>query len=178
VWAKSDLLVSLFSSSAIKDSPSQIAQQEGEHVAPLIVLAVSMVVFWIAGQTGLTVFQDPSFVLRAALAVMFLLTASAHWGRRRVDLVRMVPPVFPKPDALVTITGVLELLGAIGLLLPSTGRATCVCLIALLVALFPANLRAAREHLTIAGRPVPGLLPRGLIQLIFIATLIVAASIR
>jgi uncharacterized membrane protein len=147
-------------------------------VAPLIVLAVSVAVFWISGHAGLMVFQDPSFVLRSALAVMFLLTASAHWGRRRVDLVRMVPPSIPKPEALVTITGVLELLGAIGLLLPSTGRATCLWLIALLVALFPANVRAAREHLTIAGRPVPGLLARGAIQLVFIATLIAAAWIR
>jgi len=147
-------------------------------VAPLIALAVSVLIFWIAGRTGVTVFQDLRFVLRAALAVMFFLTASAHWGRRRPDLIRMVPPAFPRPDLLVTITGVLEILGAIGLLLPSTARASSICLILLLVALFPANVRAARQHLTIAGKHVPSLPVRSVIQLVFIATLIAAAWIR
>jgi len=50
--------------------------------------------------------------LRLALSGMFLLTASAHWGKRRPDLIRMVPSVFPRPDLLVTFTGVLEILGA------------------------------------------------------------------
>jgi len=147
-------------------------------VAPLIALAVSILIFWIAGRAGVTVFQDLRFVLRAALAVMFFLTASAHWGRRRPDLIRMVPPAFPRPDLLVTTTGVLEILGAIGLLLPSTARASSICLILLLVALFPANVRAARQHLTIAGKHVPSLPVRSIIQLVFIATLIAAAWIR
>jgi len=44
-------------------------------------------------------FQDPSFVLRAALGIMFFLTASAHWGKRRPDLIRMVlPSAFSRPD--------------------------------------------------------------------------------
>jgi uncharacterized membrane protein len=147
-------------------------------VAPLIALAASILIFWIAGRTGVTVFQDLRFVLRAALAVMFFLTASAHWGRRRPDLIRMVPPAFPRPDLLVTITGVLEILGAIGLLLPGTTRASSICLILLLVALFPANVRAARQHLTIAGKQVPSLPVRSIIQLVFVATLIAAAWIR
>ena len=147
-------------------------------MAPLIALAVSILIFWIAGRTGVTVFQDLRFVLRAALAVMFFLTASAHWGSRRPDLIRMVPPAFPRPDLLVTITGALEILGAIGLLLPSTARASSICLILLLVALFPANVRAARQHLTIAGKHVPSLPVRSIIQLVFIATLIAAAWIR
>ena len=46
--------------------------------------------------------------LRLALAGMFLLTASAHWGKRRPDLIRMVPTSFHRPDLLVTMTGVLE----------------------------------------------------------------------
>ena len=145
---------------------------------PLIVLIVSMAVFWLAGRAGVTVFHDPSFVLRAALAVMFLLTASAHWGKRRADLIRMVPPVLPRPDWLVTITGVLEILGAIGLLVPRTGRAACVGLFVLLIFLFPANMRGGREHLTIAGRPVPGLPVRAVIQLVFQAALGTAAWIR
>ena len=38
-----------------------------------------------------------------------------------------------------------------------------------------AKIHAAREHLTIAGRPVPDLPVRSAIQLVFVATLIAAA---
>lgn len=40
----------------------------------------------------------------------------------------MVPPAFPRPDLLVTLTGVLEILGAIGLFVPRTARLACICL--------------------------------------------------
>lgn len=147
-------------------------------MAPLIVLVASILLFWTAGKFGLTAFQDPSLVLRAALAVMFALTASAHWGKRRPDLIRMVPPAFPRPDLLVVFTGVLEILGAIGLLLPITARPACICFVLLLMALFPANIHAARKQLTIAGRRVPSLPVRTVIQLVFVATLIAAAWLR
>jgi uncharacterized membrane protein len=147
-------------------------------VAPFILLVVSVVVFWLAGIAGVPVFRDPSFVLRAGLATMFFLTASAHWGKRRPDLIRMVPPAFPRPDVLVTITGILEILGAVGMLVPATARVACICLALLLVALFPANIHAARQQLTIAGKRVPSLPLRSLIQVVFVGTLIAAAWLR
>src|SRR5215510_14911006 len=89
--------------------------------------------------------------LRLALAGMFLLTASAHWGRRRPDLIKMVPPSFARPDVLVTVTGVLEILGAIGLMLPAVAPYAALGLACMLIAGFPANVNAARKHLAIAG---------------------------
>jgi uncharacterized membrane protein len=82
------------------------------------------------------------------------------------------------PRSVVTITGVAEILGAIGLFVPRTARAACICLVILLFALFPANVHAARQNLTIAGRSVPGVAVRGAIQLVFIATLITAAWLK
>jgi uncharacterized membrane protein len=118
--------------------------------------------------------------LRLALAAMFLLTASAHWGRRRDDLIRMVPPAFPRPDLMVTLTGVLELMGAIGLLVTSVAPWAALGLTMLLVAIFPANVRAARERLTIGGRQATPLVLRALIQVVFIAatTTVAAAGFR
>jgi uncharacterized membrane protein len=147
-------------------------------MAPLIVLVVSALLFGLAGRTRVAAFRDLGFVLRAALGVMFFFTASAHWGKRRPDLIRMVPPALPRPDRLVTITGVLEIFGAIGLLVPITARAACICLVLLLAALFPANIHAARENLTIAERRVPSLPVRAAIQLVFVATLIAAAWLK
>ena len=59
-------------------------------------------------------------------------------------MIAIVPPRLPAPALLVTITGVLELLGAIGLLLPVTRVAAAVCLLLLMLAMFPANVYAAR----------------------------------
>lgn len=147
-------------------------------MAPLTVLIVASAAFWFAGRLGVTTFQHTSTILRVALGLMFFLTASAHWGKRRRDLIRMVPPIFPRPDLLVTVTGLLEILGAIGLFIPSTARAAGICLALLLLALFPANIHAAREKLTIAGRSVPGIPVRTGIQIVFVAALLSAAFLK
>ena len=50
---------------------------------------------------------------------MFVFTAVSHFHpRARPDLIRMVPASLPAPAVLVTATGMLELLGAVGLLVP------------------------------------------------------------
>jgi uncharacterized membrane protein len=143
---------------------------------PLFVLLVSFAVLRCAGFLGVTILDNVGLPLRIALFLMFLVTASAHWGRGRADLIRMVPLRLPRAGMLVSITGILEILGAIGLLVPETVRIAAVCLAILLLALFPANVRAAREHFTILGRPAPGLFLRGTIQAVFLAALIVVIA--
>jgi uncharacterized membrane protein len=145
-------------------------------MVPLFVLVLSFAVFRCAGLLGVPALNSVALPLRLALFLMFLMTASAHWGKGRPDLIRMVPPVFPHAGFLVSITGVLEILGAIGLLVPAMVRVAAICLAIMLVALFPANMRAAREHLTILGRPAPGLLVRGAIQVVFLSALIVVIA--
>lgn len=138
-------------------------------MTPLVVLVALFVILSLVGRLEAPFTLGWWTSLRVALAGMFFLTASAHWGKRRPDLVRMVPSVCPKPEFLVTLTGILETVGALGLIYPPTARAAAACLCVLLLCLFPANVRAAREKMTIAGRPVPPLLPRAAIQLVFIA---------
>jgi uncharacterized membrane protein len=62
----------------------------------------------------------------------------------RRDMIAIVPPALPAPALLVTVTGALELLGAAGLLNPPTRVAAAVCLFLLMLAMFPANVYAAR----------------------------------
>jgi len=150
--------------------------EDPHHMVPLIVLVLAFVLLRFAGFLGIDLLNNVDLPLRIALFMMFLVTASAHWGKGRPDLVRMVPTIFPNASTIVTITGVLEILGAFGLLLHSTIRLAAICLAILLIAMFPANIRAAREHLMILGRPAPGLVVRGAIQVIFLAALILAAS--
>jgi uncharacterized membrane protein len=105
---------------------------------------------------------------------MFLFTASAHWGKRRGELTEMVPRVFPRPDAMVSATGILEILGAAGLLIAPVAPIAAACLAALLIAIFPANIRAARKGLTIGGRRATPLPLRVLLQLVFLAAVLAA----
>jgi uncharacterized membrane protein len=141
-------------------------------MVPLFVLVISVAVLRGAGFLGVAALNNMDLPLRGGLFLMFMLTASAHWGRGRADLIRMVPSDLPRPDVLVSVTGVLEILGALGLLIPATTMLAAACLAILLLALFPANVRASRERLTILGRPAPGILVRGVIQAIFLAALI------
>jgi uncharacterized membrane protein len=141
---------------------------------PFSVLVISTLVLRALGAAGVHPLDSWTICLRGGLALMFLFTASAHWGTRRRDLVAMVPRFFPRPDVIVSLTGVLEILGAFGLLIPLTAMAAAVCLALLLVALFPANIRAAREKLTIGGRSATPLPLRAVLQLVFIGALIVA----
>jgi uncharacterized membrane protein len=143
-------------------------------MVPLAVLAISFCLFFLTGLAGNQYLADYHHALRPALALMFLVTASAHWGTKRVDLLRMVPPVLGKPAIWVTVTGVLEILGAIGLLIPLLAPLAAAGLALLLLALFPANIRAAHLRLTIGGRSVPQLGVRTLLQVIFLLCALLA----
>ena len=141
---------------------------------PFIVLVISTMLLRGIGVAGVALFNDWTWCLRGGLALMFLFTASAHWGKRRGDLVAMVPSAFPRPDLIVSATGLLEILGAVGLLIPAIAPVAAACLAMLLISLFPANIRAARERLSIGGRPATALPLRTLLQLVFIAAVLVA----
>ena len=146
-------------------------------MAPFITLSGLFLLFAGLGVAGVHVFAEWFTCLRLALAGMFFLTASAHWGKRRPDLVRMVPRAFRRPELLVTLTGLLELLGAIGLLLRPLAPLAAAGLSLLLLAMFPANVHAARAGITIGGRPATALVPRTLLQLLFL-TATVSVALR
>lgn len=140
-------------------------------MAVLIVLVVVTLLARLAGAFGLAFLKDWSAAIRLGLAAMFCFTAAAHFNSMRPDLVRMMPPGIPNPEFLVTFTGICEILGAIGLLIPRTRRSAGVALILLLLAVLPANIHAARAGLSLGGSPVTPLVPRVAFQALFIALL-------
>ena len=150
------------------------ATQREIAVTPFYILVCSFVIFLIAGSAGVTVLTPWTVALRGALSIMFLTTASAHWGKTRADLIRMVPPRFPRPELLVTATGLFEIAGAIGLVLPATTKLAAACLALLMVAIFPANVFASRHTLSIGGKPVTPLPLRAALQLVFVGAVLVA----
>ena len=114
-------------------------------MAPLITLLVGSVAARIAGYAGVQCVDTWIKAVAVGLAAMFVLTGVAHFvPPLRAALIAIVPPQLPAPGLLVTLTGVLEFLGVVGLLIPTTRVAAAVCLLLLMLAMFPANIYAAR----------------------------------
>lgn len=74
----------------------------------------------------------------------FLIGGIAHFVATATEM-RVVPPYIPWPRATVLVSGVFELLGALGLLHPSTRRAAGVGLFALTMAVTPAHIYMLRR---------------------------------
>ena len=77
----------------------------------------------------------------AGLAIVFLwflIGGIGHFVATEAAM-RIVPPYVPWPRAAVWVSGVLELLGAAGLLWPSTRRAAGLGLFALTIAVTPSH---------------------------------------
>ena len=134
-------------------------------MAPLIVLAVATIVCRLLGKWRVSSLDSWPAAVRAGLAVMFLFTAMAHFTPMRHDLARMAPPWVPNPELVVLFTGVCEIAGAVGLLIPKTRRIAAVALVLFLIAVFPANAQAG---VLLRGQPATPLVPRLLMQLLFI----------
>jgi uncharacterized membrane protein len=142
-------------------------------MAPLIVLFIGWLVVRTIGFAASWHEADSwSGALRFAFALMFLFTAASHFHpRTRNDLIRMVPQSLPAPALLVTATGLFELAGAVGLWVPWAATAAAYGLMLLLIAMFPANVHAARAGLMVAGRRASPLIWRLPLQILWIAAL-------
>jgi uncharacterized membrane protein len=81
-------------------------------------------------------------LFRWLLAAFFIAAGINHF-RMPAVYISMIPPWLPWPAALNAVSGVAEVLGGIGVLLPGLRCAAGWGLIALLVAVFPANLHGA-----------------------------------
>lgn len=145
-------------------------------MAPLIALVFFSLLTRTFGFFGWTYFDNWEHSLRVGVCLMFLLTASAHWGKLRPDLIKMVPTVLPRPDLIVTITGWLEIIGAVCILIPSAAYLTSLLLVIMLLTMFPANIRAARNKLPLGGKPATPLFLRTIFQIIFIMAVLAAGQ--
>jgi uncharacterized membrane protein len=134
----------------------------------LAVLIVSTLIFRGMGAAGIPAFSTWKDASRTGLAVMLLFTASAHFTAMRHDLVRMIPPFFPAPMAIVYLTGVLEIAGAVGLLIRRFRAAAGMCLAALFAAMFIANVHASQTGAGLGGQPPTPMLLRAPMQILFI----------
>jgi uncharacterized membrane protein len=91
-------------------------------------------------------------VARWAMVVFMVASGIGHFAITDA-YVAMVPASFPSPRLLVYVSGVAELLGGIGLVVPwpRLRRAAAIGIILLLVAVFPANVNMAIHHISPFG---------------------------
>ncbi len=88
---------------------------------------------------------------RIGFALFFVAAGTMHFvvpGSYR----SIVPSYLPAPDALVAVSGAAEILGGIGLLIPQLRRVAGAWLIAVLIAIFPANVEMLQLY---RARDVP-----------------------
>ena len=97
--------------------------------------------------------REESGIKRAArwLMVAFMIVSGIGHFAVTASYVAMVPAALPWPRLLVYVSGVAELAGGIGLLIPSLRRAAAIGIILLLVAVFPANINMAVNQISPPG---------------------------
>lgn len=89
-----------------------------------------------------------------ALGVFFLGAGTLHFARPR-QYEAIVPPYVPRPREAVAVSGAAEIAGGLSALAPALRRLTRWWLIALLVAVFPANLHMAVNPEQVRGLSLP-----------------------
>ncbi len=92
------------------------------------------------------------------LVLAFLVTLFGVAGALRFlrpgSFLSIVPAMLPRPDLVVAVSGIAELLGAAGLVRRQTRRAAGFGLIALLVAVFPANIKMLADAVAAGASPL------------------------
>ena len=89
-------------------------------------------------------------IARLLLAFIMVYAGVAHF-RNPAPFISIVPDWLPAHAALVAISGVAEIAGGVGLLVPLVRLVAAIGLIALYIAVFPANVYMLTHHIYMAG---------------------------
>jgi uncharacterized membrane protein len=125
-------------------------------------------------------FELVILLLRCALALMFVVMGVLHFVPAPArTMAAMIPARLSgrgirRPIMLVYLTGVCEIAGGVGLLIPGLRPVAGVALAVFLVAVFPANAHAATQPERFGRAAIP-LVPRLIGQVVLIVLVLVAA---
>jgi uncharacterized membrane protein len=139
------------------------------YLSTTATLIATVAAFFLWARRGLSAFGWLQWVLRILAALPLLASGVLHFTRTAL-MASMIPPFFPDHLQLVVLTGVFELAGAIGLLLPPFTRVASACLAVLMIVIFPANVFVAGE--TLGGLHMPSAPVRLAMQVVYILLLL------
>jgi uncharacterized membrane protein len=142
------------------------------YAIPILLLALTIVGFFSLARGRYADFGTLQTVLRVIAALPLLISGILLHFFRATTTASIIPPVFPAPLLLVFITGIFEIVGAIGLFVPKFRRAAALCIAIMMVAIIPANVYAAGR--TVDGLHMPGIIPRTAMQLVYIVLVLLA----
>lgn len=121
-----------------------------EIMAPLAILVVVFIIIFLANRWALSGRISLSLTGRLAMSAMLIATGTAHFTDT-ATMVEIMPHLFPLRRELVYFTGVCELAAVVGLLWNRTVFLTSVLLIALFVAVLPANIAGSLRSIDYGG---------------------------
>jgi uncharacterized membrane protein len=134
----------------------------------LFVLVISFIVLRGLGALGVKRFSSWRDAGRIALVIMFLFTGFSHFSSLKHDFAAMIPDPMPNDLWVIYLTGLFEIAGAVGLLIPRTRRLAGICLVLLLAAMFPANVNAIINGIPLGENAPTPLWVRAPMQLLYI----------
>ena len=134
-------------------------------------LVLILVAFFALARGRFQQFGRTQWLLRIVVVIPLAISCIGHFART-ATFATIVPPNFPHPGFWVVFTGILELAGSIGLLLPKTTKPAAACVALLMVAIFPANVYAANQ--TVGGLHMPGVPVRLAMQVIYMLLVLLA----
>ena len=113
-------------------------------------------------------------ILRYVLAFFFIVAGVNHFLMPEWYLQNQMPPWIPFPMAVLYVSGIAEILGGIGLLVPQVRLLAAWGLVALLIAVFPGNIHMASMAMRSGGLfgDTIGLLLRLPLQAVFIVAIL------
>ncbi len=140
------------------------------YLAPVCLLLLVPMCFSAAVRRRARV-RGPVLWVSTLAALPLVVSGTAHFLTTET-YASLIPPQFPQRSLLVLFSGACELAGAAGLFLPRTRRPASVCLVLLMIAVFPANVYIAGQK--IHGITMPGIAMRTAMQAVYILLLLVA----
>lgn len=113
---------------------------------PLFVLVSLFAIGYIVKRLSGTHKLSTRFLGKIAMSSMLIFTGLAHFAFAE-GMAAMLPDIVPFRIEIIYLTGVMEVMGAIGLLIAKYSKLAGVLLIVFLVAVLPANIYAALNHI-------------------------------
>jgi uncharacterized membrane protein len=116
----------------------------------MFLLVVPYLALSLLGRWNTRIEIAPAKRARVGLSLFFLFTAIGHFIKTK-EMAAMLPEFVSYRVAIIYVTGILEVLGAIGVWIPRLTRLTGFLLILMLIGILPSNIYSAINRVDFGG---------------------------